>query len=535
MKNAAGRTSSRAILAGIVVGAASLLATASAHAFCRGLTYAGADPSATGVCFDGGGTPTPAFELFWRNRCVGYSLQKDASAQVTLDQATQVAAQAFGAWSSVTCQGGGSPSITATAEDPVTCGLVQYNQTQPNQHVIVFRDDGWPHNDPNNSLGLTTITFDAYSGEIFDADMELNSHDHTFVVGTPAGGQDAGAEVYDLRTVMTHEAGHFLGLAHSAQQTAVMWTFYSSELAGPTPDDVAGICAIYPPDGTRDTSMGVIDAGPCDTTPRHGFGTQCGTDAGTGADATLEYDDAGGRGSGGGQSSSCSVTDGRVAHRAGVPLGGLLALASFGTLLVRRRRLSDGRVAPTRRLGVLLVVCAVASISVLTATGRDARASVSVPALLEDVVNRSDGAAVVTAGERSSVWEDGRIFTYTRVHVDSAVAGTLPQGDLWVRTMGGVVGRIGQVVEGEPIFVPGESSLLFLKASTAGSFEVTARAQGQFRIVRDDAAAAHLERALDVGLLVTPPAGRLVSDALTHRPLQEATREIAAAWATRAR
>ena len=47
-----------------------------------------------------------------------------------------------------------------------------------------------------------------------------------------------------------------------------------------TADDVAGICAVYPPDGNRavDPSVspgGTLTAGSCDPTPRHGFTTQC--------------------------------------------------------------------------------------------------------------------------------------------------------------------------------------------------------------------------------------------------------------------
>ena len=60
-------------------------------------------------------------------------------------------------------------------EGPVECDQVQYNQDQPNQHVIIFRDDVWPYDDSNNTLALTTVTFDPDTGELYDADMEINS------------------------------------------------------------------------------------------------------------------------------------------------------------------------------------------------------------------------------------------------------------------------------------------------------------------------------------------------------------------------
>ncbi|HMA93667.1 MAG TPA: hypothetical protein VKP30_13340, partial [Polyangiaceae bacterium] len=38
------------------------------------------------------------------------------------------------------------------------------------------------------------------------------------------------------------------------------------------PDDIAGVCEVFPPKSTPDTG--------CDPTPRHGFSTQCAEDTG---------------------------------------------------------------------------------------------------------------------------------------------------------------------------------------------------------------------------------------------------------------
>jgi MYXO-CTERM domain-containing protein len=262
----------------VAFGAAALvgLSARPARAFCREisqLTPAGYDPATLG-CYLGNGAS--AFPVYWKNACVTYSLEVDASAQISLADAKSVAALAFGAWSQVTCSGGAPPTITASELEPpgaagVSCTEVQYNPFGPNQNVIVFRDQGWPDSgDPVNTLGLTTITYDSTDGEIYDADMEINSHDFALVAYPPApsGG-------YDLLSIMTHEAGHFFGLAHSADTSAVMYAFYHAGEMALTPDDVNGICAIYAADGTRATSSGPIPSDACCAIPRHGFDSIC--------------------------------------------------------------------------------------------------------------------------------------------------------------------------------------------------------------------------------------------------------------------
>src|SRR5262245_54746035 len=87
--------------------------TSAANAHCRVVTQ---DIPATWAqdqqCF----LPAGALFVYWKNACVGYSLQKDASSQVTLEQAQAAAAWAFAAWRDAPCPQGGHPSIEGQDE-----------------------------------------------------------------------------------------------------------------------------------------------------------------------------------------------------------------------------------------------------------------------------------------------------------------------------------------------------------------------------------------------------------------------------------
>jgi hypothetical protein len=279
-------------LIGIGALIAATLAARGAAAFCRTTTCpfpAGFVPTG-GECepadFDelcaAMETPVKNLPVFWKNACVSYDIYAGASKQVPYDKAVELFARAFATWTDTTCSTPkkGRVSIDVQNLGPVECDKIQYNSDQGNQHVIVFYDKDWPYpEDHVNTLGLTTITFDPDTGEIYDADMAINSGPNfPLSVGDPVP-----ADGYDLLSIITHEAGHFLGLAHSPDPNATMFASYelgSTSKRMLSPDDTAAICSVYPGDGTRsvDPSVGaggVVSEGPCDPTPRHGWQSVC--------------------------------------------------------------------------------------------------------------------------------------------------------------------------------------------------------------------------------------------------------------------
>jgi hypothetical protein len=212
--------------------------------------------------------------LWWRSSCVGVSLNERSGRKVSYEAASEAVHQAFWQWTTAICGPSGGPSIDWRDMGPVSCNRATYDKKGPNQNVIVFQDDAWPHDEKTagRTLALTTVTFDVDTGEIFDADMELNTRTHDIRVGGE----------HDLQSVITHEAGHFLGLAHSSDEHAVMYgeDDGTTKKRTLTRSDILGICAIYRPDGVRSVSAlvdpsGVVPASACDPTPRRGLTSAC--------------------------------------------------------------------------------------------------------------------------------------------------------------------------------------------------------------------------------------------------------------------
>jgi predicted Zn-dependent protease len=253
-------------------GLLALCAARPAAAYCREVAAtmpAGYNPADAG-CFTSDYEAGVLPPLFWRNQYVNYNLNRAASKYITLSQARQAATLAFAQWATAVCpDSGGSPSILATEGPTVDCD----DQSEGHNNPIIFRDTGWTHTDSANAIGYTTLTVELDTGEILGAEIEINTENQVIV---PTPEPDA-SDAHDLQSILTHEAGHFLGLAHSADSTAVMYAFYHAGSTTLQPDDVNGICSIYSPDGSRNTLNGPISGGANSPAPILGFEDFCGS------------------------------------------------------------------------------------------------------------------------------------------------------------------------------------------------------------------------------------------------------------------
>jgi hypothetical protein len=250
--------------------------------------------------------------LQWRQPCVSFDVAQQASSQVDYDTADAILTRAFAAWAAVDC-GGGPPTLQVFDFGAVACGQVQYNQHGGNANVLIFQDAVWPHDTGGggvDTLALTTVTYDVDTGDLYDADIEVNTASNTFTTNDTPGPSDV-----DLLAVLTHETGHFLGLAHTQDPTATMFASYTmgtTTIRDLQPDDQAAICAAYPLDRTP--------TGACTGLPRHGWASEC-----FGEQTDL----------------SCAAAEVGGTRRGDSVMGGALALVALA-LGIRARRGSRG-------------------------------------------------------------------------------------------------------------------------------------------------------------------------------------------------
>src|SRR6185436_12882868 len=100
--------------------------------------------------------------------------------------------------------------------------------------------EGDPNSAGTDTIALTTVTYDTEKGDIFDADIEINAAKVDGVVVNNFTTSDTDVDI-DLLSVLTHEAGHFLGIAHSGVSDATMYPQYApgnTALRDLTDDDV---------------------------------------------------------------------------------------------------------------------------------------------------------------------------------------------------------------------------------------------------------------------------------------------------------
>ena len=252
-------TKARALAA--LIGLASLASTSPSRAFCRSTTCRAT--TAKDCPTDSTGCITSGAPLFWPTSCISYAMNEQGTASLDPVATRSTLRKCFEAWTDVTCEDGSTASMSFQELEPVSCHRSEYNKDGPNVNVVLFQDNDWTYHGIDGTLAKTSVTYNDSTGEIYDADIEVNAANNQITIT-----DDPGKIQYDLQAIITHEAGHFIGLAHTNDPSAVMFASYAPGTTGQRtlhPDDVEAICAVYPANNGR----------ACNTTPRGGFSATC--------------------------------------------------------------------------------------------------------------------------------------------------------------------------------------------------------------------------------------------------------------------
>lgn len=130
------------------------------------------------------------------------------------------------------------------------------------QNDVIVHTADWPTELEPGALAHTVIYLQG--GRIVETDVHVNALEHSFSIGAKAG-------AWDLRSLLTHEFGHVLGVGHSVVPAATMLAGLPPGIAARSlePDDVTAVCTLYP----ADAGAAVVD---CDRGgPACPAGTRC--------------------------------------------------------------------------------------------------------------------------------------------------------------------------------------------------------------------------------------------------------------------
>ncbi len=190
-------------------------------------------------------------------------VEPELQGAITLDRARAITVSAAKAWTEAPCtrtKGGlNSPTIRLVDVDEARCNGGPLGTAAATKNEIRFRGSEPPK---PGTLAVTTNVFVPASGLTNEASMAVYKSQIFDAYAKDPNGQEQ-----TFAAVVRHEMGHFLGLAHSDQKTAIMYAYYQSSPApGLTDDDLAAICDAYDPtapvgDGCAVSSGATHDSG----------------------------------------------------------------------------------------------------------------------------------------------------------------------------------------------------------------------------------------------------------------------------------
>ncbi|MCC6749793.1 MAG: matrixin family metalloprotease [Deltaproteobacteria bacterium] len=365
----------------------------------------------------------------------------DVSAVPTLAGAADAVRAGFAAWTSA--------GVPVRVVDRMAGGATKAGND--GQNVVRWVTANWPYG--KEVVAMTVSSYKASTGFVSDADVLLNAVHHRWATA-PKSNQGQ----FDVQNVVTHEAGHFFGMAHdSAHAESAMYPDTppgETKKRGLSADDRAGIAALVEEINRRRRGQAAPVA------PPKQLSAQSSGDGAPTPGASGEVAPAPDEGADPVAAGGCAVG----ARGAGPGYGWLALLA--GVLALRRRR---------------LVVTALLLLAPFRA-GATVVQELSVEELARASEVVVDGQVVRSMARRVG----GMIVTDHEVRVARCLKGAC-SAVVVLRTLGGVIGDEGMHVEGMPKARPGQQVVLFGRRDGQQVLTAIGLAQGLFERVGSQA------------------------------------------------
>jgi hypothetical protein len=188
-----------------------------------------------------GAEPAQAFSTrgqHWPNQAgqpIPYTINPHGTKDVMDGSALTAIRTAFMTWQSIACT-----FITFTEVAWADPNMIANDQ----KNEVFWIEDSWT--EQPGTIALTYVFFNPQTLVITDADITINGVNWTYTTDMTQAGTGTPAKV-DVQSAVLHEIGHFFGLDHSSDPTAVMYAVENKPLFRvPQLDDVEGICSLYP-------------------------------------------------------------------------------------------------------------------------------------------------------------------------------------------------------------------------------------------------------------------------------------------------
>lgn len=193
---------------------------------------------------------TAGYPLAWSQSDIEYVFNERGIPNFSDAEMRQVFKTAVDQWLKVSCDGERTDLEVTAAAGSTPLGVRDRKIASATNVFGYLTDAEWSAADYDpHAFAQTGVRYYPDSGVIAGADIWLNGGIGEFGV-CPDRGCSGSDDTVDLPNVVTHEVGHFFGLAHSGVKGATM---ACDALPGQTDkrdlalDDRTGMCAIYPP------------------------------------------------------------------------------------------------------------------------------------------------------------------------------------------------------------------------------------------------------------------------------------------------